>query len=103
MEVRPSSQFKRSRLTVLPPELVVRCLEFLPFGEVHTEAKQVSKGMRAAARRALRTNTTSIRTGTTSSTRGDRGNILGLNAIAAMAKETQVRTLTQQPFSGRGT
>ena len=53
MEVRPSSQFKRSRLTVLPPELVVRCLEFLPFGEVHTEAKQVSKGMRAAARRAL--------------------------------------------------
>ena len=53
MEVRPSSLLKRSRLTVLPPELVVRCLEFLPFGEVHTEAKQVSKGMRAAARRAL--------------------------------------------------
>ena len=54
MEVRPSSQMKLSLAAgVLPPELVVRCLEFLPFGKVHTELKQVSKEMRAAARRAL--------------------------------------------------
>ena len=38
---------------ILPPELVERCLEFLPFEEVHTNAKQVSKAMRSAARRCL--------------------------------------------------
>ena len=38
---------------ILPPELVERCLEFLPFEEVHTNVKQVSKVMRSAARRSL--------------------------------------------------
>ena len=28
---------------ILPPELVERCLESLPFEEVHTTVKQVSK------------------------------------------------------------
>ena len=28
---------------ILPPELVERCLEFLPFEEVHTNVKQISK------------------------------------------------------------
>ena len=39
--------------SILPPELLERCLEFLPFEEVHTNAKQVSKAMRSAARRCL--------------------------------------------------
>ena len=38
---------------ILPPELVERCLEFLPFEEVHTNVKQVSKVVRSAARRSL--------------------------------------------------
>ena len=38
---------------ILPPELVERCLEFLPFEEVHTNVKQVSKEVRSAARRSL--------------------------------------------------
>ena len=29
---------------VLPPELVERCVEFLPFEEVHTNVKQISMG-----------------------------------------------------------
>ena len=37
----------------LPSELVQKCLEFLPFAEVHAEVKQVSKATRRAARRAL--------------------------------------------------
>ena len=37
---------------ILPPELVERCLESLPFEEVHT-IKQVSKEVRSAARRSL--------------------------------------------------
>ena len=38
---------------ILPPELVERCLEFLPFEEVHTNVNQVSKEVRLAARRSL--------------------------------------------------
>ena len=38
---------------ILPPELVERCLEFLPFEEVHTNMKQVSKAITSAARRSL--------------------------------------------------
>ena len=37
----------------LPPELVERCLEFLPFEDLHTNVKQLSKAMRSAARRCL--------------------------------------------------
>ena len=37
----------------LPPEVAQRCVEFLPFAEVHAEIKQVSKATRKAARRAL--------------------------------------------------
>ena len=37
----------------LPPEMVQKCLEFLPFAEVHAEIKQVSKATRKVARRAL--------------------------------------------------
>ena len=37
----------------LPSELVQKCLEFLPFAEVHAEVKQVSKATRKAARMAL--------------------------------------------------
>ena len=37
----------------LPPLLVQKCLEFLPFAEVHAGVKQVSKATRRAARRAL--------------------------------------------------
>ena len=37
----------------LPPLLVQKCLEFLPFAEVHAGVKQVSKGTRKAARMAL--------------------------------------------------
>jgi hypothetical protein len=39
--------------SILPAELVERCLEFLPFEEVHTNVKQVSKVVRSAARRSL--------------------------------------------------
>ena len=39
--------------SILPPELLERCLECLPFEEVHTNVKQVSKTMRSAARRSL--------------------------------------------------
>ena len=38
---------------ILPPELLERCLECLPFEEVHTNVKQVSKEVRSAARRSL--------------------------------------------------
>ena len=44
---------KPSLTDVLPPELVVRCLEFSPFDEVHTDLKRVSLLFRSAARRAL--------------------------------------------------
>ena len=37
----------------LPSELVQKCLEFLPFAEVHAGVKQVSKATRKAARQAL--------------------------------------------------
>ena len=37
----------------LPPEMVQKCVEFLPFAEVHAEIKQVSKATRKVARRAL--------------------------------------------------
>ena len=37
----------------LPPDLVGRCIESLPFEEVHTDVKQVSKEVRSAARRCL--------------------------------------------------
>ena len=37
----------------LPLLLVQKCLEFLPFAEVHAEVKQVSKATRKAARMAL--------------------------------------------------
>ena len=37
----------------LPPLLVQKCLEFLPFAEVHAVVKQVSKATRKAARMAL--------------------------------------------------
>ena len=37
----------------LPSELVQKCLEFLPFAEVHAGVKQVSKATRKAARMAL--------------------------------------------------
>ena len=37
----------------LPPDLVGRCLESLPFEDVHTDVKQVSKEVRLAARRSL--------------------------------------------------
>ena len=37
----------------LPPEMVQKCVEFLPFPEVHAEIKQVSKATRTVARRAL--------------------------------------------------
>ena len=37
----------------LPPEVAQRCVEFLPFAEVHAEIKQVSKATRKVARRAL--------------------------------------------------
>ena len=39
-------------LHVLPREVLARCLEFLPFDQA-LEAKQVSKAVRSAARRAL--------------------------------------------------
>ncbi len=39
--------------SILPPELLERCLECLPFEEVHTNVKQVSKEVRSAARRSL--------------------------------------------------
>ena len=38
---------------ILPPELVERCVEFLPFEEVHTNIKQISKELLSAARRSL--------------------------------------------------
>ena len=37
----------------LPQELQIRCVEFLALGDAASLAKQLSKGMRAAARRAL--------------------------------------------------
>jgi len=37
----------------LPPEVVEKIVEFLPFAEVHAEIKQVSKATRKVARRAL--------------------------------------------------
>ena len=44
----------QTRITsVLPRELLQRTLEFLPFDDVHTEAKCVSRDFRSAARRAL--------------------------------------------------
>ena len=42
-----------SLLEILPPEMVQKCVEFLPFAEVHAEIKQVSKATRNVARRAL--------------------------------------------------
>ena len=40
-------------LAALPQELQIRCVEFLALGDAASLAKQLSKGMRAAARRAL--------------------------------------------------
>ena len=40
-------------LSNLPVDLAARCLEFSKFDEVHENAKQVSKALRSAARRAL--------------------------------------------------
>ena len=42
-----------SSFDILPPEVVQKCVEFLPFAEVHAEIKQVSKATRKVARRAL--------------------------------------------------
>ena len=40
-------------LAALPQELQIRCVEFLALGDAASLAKQLSKGTRAAARRAL--------------------------------------------------
>ena len=40
-------------LDALPADVLTKCLDFVPFYEVHTTAKQVSRGLRSAARRAL--------------------------------------------------
>jgi hypothetical protein len=40
-------------LDALPVDVLTKCLAFVPFDEVHTTAKQVSRGLRSAARRAL--------------------------------------------------
>jgi len=48
---RPSGQ--DTGLAALPQELVTRCVEFLSLAEAASLAKQLSKGTRAAARRAL--------------------------------------------------
>ena len=40
-------------LAALPQELQIRCVEFLALGDAASLAKQISKGTRAAARRAL--------------------------------------------------
>ena len=51
---RPRSQTPvTGRGIPLPPDLVGRCIESLPFEEVHTDVKQVSKEVRSAARRCL--------------------------------------------------
>ena len=40
-------------LDALPVDVLTKCLDFVPFNEVHTTAKQVSGVLRSAARRAL--------------------------------------------------
>ena len=40
-------------LDALPVDVLTKCLAFVPFNEVHTTAKQVSRSIRSAARRAL--------------------------------------------------
>ena len=40
-------------LDALPVDVLTKCLDFVPFNEVHTTAKQVSRSLRSAARRAL--------------------------------------------------
>jgi len=40
-------------LDALPADVLTKCLDFVPFYEVHTTAKQVSRSLRSAARRAL--------------------------------------------------
>lgn len=42
-----------SRFVALPQELQIRCVEFLALGDAASLAKQLSKGTRVAARRAL--------------------------------------------------
>ena len=42
-----------SRFVALPQELQIRCVEFLALGDAASLAKQLSKGTRTAARRAL--------------------------------------------------
>ena len=51
MEVKSSQ--KLSLTAVLPAELLTCCLEFSRFDKVHANAKQISKALRSAARRAL--------------------------------------------------
>ena len=40
-------------LDALPADVLTKCLAFVPFDEVHTTVKRVSRGLRSAARRAL--------------------------------------------------
>ena len=40
-------------LDALPADVLTKCLDFVPFDEVHTTVKRVSRGLRSAARRAL--------------------------------------------------
>ena len=40
-------------LDALAVDVLTKCLEFVPFDEVHTTAKELSRGLRSAARRAL--------------------------------------------------
>ena len=49
---RLRSQTRRPALRVLPRDVLARCIEFLPFDDA-LEAKQVSKELRSAARRAI--------------------------------------------------
>jgi len=49
--IGPSGQ--DTGLAALPQELQIRCVEFLALGDAASLAKQLSKGTRAAARRAL--------------------------------------------------
>ena len=40
-------------LDALAVDVLTKCLEFVPFDEVHTTVKELSRGLRSAARRAL--------------------------------------------------
>jgi len=50
---KSSQESSPSRFVALPQELQIRCVEFLALGDAASLAKQLSKGTRTAARRAL--------------------------------------------------